>query len=57
MKKKGKTHRSVLDRNLKDILEIECSIPLDTDSIEKSNGNTHIKEEIIGKVLLKMNVM
>ena len=56
LKKKGKTHRSVLGRNLNDILEIDQSIPLDAGSIAKSDGNTHIKEEIIGKLVLKMNV-
>ena len=42
MKKKGKTHRSVIDRNSADIREIEESIPLHPNSMNKSNGNTHI---------------
>ena len=55
-KRKGKTHRSVLDRNAPDIMEIAASIPLDAAvNAPNHNGNTHIKEEVIGKLLEKMN--
>ena len=57
LKKKGRTHRSVLDRNSRDILEIEASVPVDANSNHKSYGNTHIKEELIGKLLDEMNTM
>ena len=60
LKKKGRTHRSVLGRNSRDILDIEASIPLDATSNRKNYGNTHIKhvkEELIGKLLDKMNAM
>ena len=78
LKKKGKTHRNVLDRNNDDILEIEQSIPAhpslfssqsvipphstpitlqsDTNSND-SNKIKYIKEEVIGKLLNKMNSM
>ena len=65
--KKGKTHRSVLDRHNQDVREIKASVPVDANSNNRSdgnvdmskviNGNTHIKEEIIRKLLDKMNSM
>ena len=57
MKKKGKTHRSVIDRNRADIMEIEQSIPLHPNAMSKNDGNTHIKDEMIGKLIIKMNSM
>lgn len=56
LKKKGKTHRSVLDRHNQDVREIERSVPLDANHNAQSNGNVdmsmgngknHIKEEMI----------
>ena len=54
LKKKGKTHRSVLDRHRADLDEIERlnSLPLPS-----NNEKHHIKEEMIGKSLVKMCAM
>ena len=52
--KTGKTHRSVLDRNGSDLREIQMAFPLDVNTNGQSNGNTHIKVEMIGKLLDKM---
>ena len=57
MKKKSKTHRSVMDMNGDDILEIEQSIPLHRNRNYKSEKDTHIKVEMIGKLVNKMNSM
>ena len=57
MKKKSKTHRSVMDMNGDDILEIERSIPLHRNRNYKSEKDTHIKVEMIGKLVNKMNSM
>ena len=59
----GKTHRSVCDRNVKDVNEIANSIPLDVDNSSNHictthhNGNVHVKDELIGLLLDKMTIM
>ena len=56
LKKKGKTHRSVLDRNRKDVLEIEKG-----NAIYVSEGGMErksvVKSELIGLLVGKMNNM
>ena len=58
LKREGKTHRSVSDRNVGDVTEIERSIPLYINNTNQdssvSNGNDHVKEELIGLLLNKM---
>ena len=60
LKRKGKSHRSVLDRNRGDVDWIESSIPrvprvINTN--DKSGNGTKVKEELIGFLLEKMNNM
>ena len=62
LKKKGKTHRSVLDRNKLDVYEIEQSFPLGTTSSMSSrrkNEETSIdvKTEVINMILDKMHTI
>ena len=52
--KKGKTHRSVLDRHGGDLRDIQKAFPLIADRNSVTNENTHIKVEMIGKLLDKM---
>ena len=51
MKRVGKTHRSVMDRNKKDINEIENANPL------TSRGDKQIKMELIDLIVNKTNSM
>ena len=61
--KKGKTHRSVLDRNGSDLREIQRAFPLAgannplPGANNNGNENTHIKSEMIGKLLDRMYAM
>ena len=55
--KKGKTHRSVLDRNGSDLREIERAFPVANYTNKEDNENTHIKREMIGKLLDRMYSM
>ena len=56
-KKKGKSHRSVIDRNRSDVYEIEkdnameVTLPI----VLESNDKTRIKKEMIGLLVEKMN--
>ena len=61
MKRTGKTHRSVCDRNVADVNEIARRIPLNINSRSKSDENHsdhgRIKSEIIGVLVNKMTIM
>ena len=61
IKRKGKTHRSVCDRNVADVNEIARRIPLNINSRSKSDENHsdhgRIKSEIIGVLVNKMTIM
>ena len=71
LKKIGKTHRSVLDKNQRDVHDIETSFPLRkispanttnridcmTNRINDHKNLNHIKEETIGLLVNKMNKM
>ena len=52
LKKKGKTHRSVFDRNMGDVHEIARSVPVNI-----GRGNDIVKTEMIGQLLGKMCAM
>ena len=61
-KRIGKTHRSVCDRNVKDVDEIANSIPLNVEDHSShigtnQNGSVNVKNELIGLLLDKMAVM
>ena len=64
LKREGKTHRSVSDRNVGDVNDIERCIPLDTNTNTNSdndkaisNKNGHVKKELIKLLLDKMTCM
>ena len=61
LKRKGKTHRSVCDRNVADVNEIADSIPLNIHSKGNSDANSgdtgRVKSELIGLLLEKMTRM
>ena len=57
LKKKGKSHRSVIDRNLRDVSEIENSIGVNNNIIHESAINVRVKEETIGLLVKKMALM
>ena len=64
LKREGKTHRSVSDRNVGDVNDIERSIPLDINTNTNSdndkavsNKNGHLKKELIKLLLDKMTCM
>ena len=64
LKREGKTHRSVSDRNVGDVNDIERCIPLDTNTNTNSdndkavsNKNGHAKKELIKLLLDKMTRM
>ena len=54
MKKKSKTHRSVLDMNLGDVCDIENIDRCNNYSNNKSDDRSLVKREIIGVLLKKM---
>ena len=53
MKRKCKTHRSALDKNIQDIRMIEKSCQ----SINQSNNKRDIKKEVICELLKKMETL
>ena len=56
LKKKGKSHRSVIDRNKLDVYEIEATNPISFNTIGGSIRNyNRIKKEMIGLLVSKMN--
>ena len=57
LKKKGKTHRSVIDRNRSDVNEIENTHKIGDINIGVSNRSDNIKSEIVGLLVKKMNCM
>ena len=57
LKRKGKSHRSVIDRNLRDVSEIENSICVNDNRIQQSNANAIVKKEMIGLLVKKMTLM
>ena len=64
LKRQGKTHRSVCDRNVGDVNKISRSIPLDVNINDGNdhdryifNGNERVKKEVIGLLLDKMTCM
>ena len=64
LKRKGKTHRSVADKNVADVNEIANSIPLNVNRLTQSDenhtgpiGNGLVKSELIGVLLEKMTIL
>ena len=64
LKREGKTHRSVSDRNVRDVNDIERCIPLNININSNSdidrddiNKNGTVKKELIKLVLDKMKSM
>ena len=51
LKKRGKEHRSVLDRNRDDVREITSECPINTNQKKDS------KEELVKMIVIKMNCM
>ena len=61
LKRKGKSHRSVCDRNVADVNEIASSIPLNIHTKYKSvappSDTGRVKSELIEVLLKNMTVM
>ena len=57
LKKKGKTHRSVLDRNRSDVNEIENSSFSFSNTNGQSGNKIVVKKEMIDLLVQRMNVM
>ena len=58
LKKQGKSHRSVIDRNRRDVREIENSISInmnETDGLTSVSRKTVVKSELIGLLVKSMN--
>ena len=57
LKKISKSHRSVVDLQLKDVMEIENMVPVIDDTNHQSDLEVKVKEETIGLLVKRMNSM